>query len=317
MEDLFVIPADSGSTKPLFVHLLVGSTWTWIDTGVASTPDEFLFPWLEQMRLISPNQHVAVITHADVDHFGGLGRLRHRFPELRAGAGVADRRWIQDRRALMDERYGCHHADGLELEPWRVEELETRGGSVTSVDFGLENGDRVGSSGSWVVLELPGHSPGHIGLWQEAESRAVIGDALLGWGLRDGKGTLLSPPPYFDISAYQDTIDRVEALALGELHTSHFPVMRGSEIADFIDESRDSVRTIGSALWHVLEETKSSTLLDLSAAAAKTLDLWPPEAASGLADPISAHLADWMASGQVIAERSRQGLVYIAGDGRV
>jgi glyoxylase-like metal-dependent hydrolase (beta-lactamase superfamily II) len=52
----------------------------------------------------------------------------------------------------------------------------------------------------------------------------------------DGSAAL--PPTYEDVDPYLDTIALVESLQPSELHSGHFPVRSGAEVAAFLDESR-------------------------------------------------------------------------------
>ena len=51
------------------------------------------------------------------------------------------------------------------------------------------------------VLHLPGHTLGHIGLWDEHTRAAIIIDAVLADGIYDRAGNKLIPPRYYDLEA--------------------------------------------------------------------------------------------------------------------
>jgi glyoxylase-like metal-dependent hydrolase (beta-lactamase superfamily II) len=88
--------------------------------------------------------------------------------------------------------------------------------------------------------ESPGHTPGHIGLWDEHTQAAIIIDAVLADGIYDRARNKLIPPRNYDLQALRETIDRLEALRPELLLTAHYPVLDRTEALDWL--------TIGRAL---------------------------------------------------------------------
>jgi glyoxylase-like metal-dependent hydrolase (beta-lactamase superfamily II) len=288
---LHVIAGLVPPAKLLLVPLLVDDDrWLWIDTGISSTPQDTLLPYLHAHELRPAPDQAAVITHADVDHFGGLSQLQRHIPGLRAMAHPTDARLIDDQAALMAERYLVHAAEGIVPDIDRQRELAQRGGGPVRIEDQICGGCVV--SFGLEVLELPGHSGGHLGVWDAENGRAFIGDAVLGWGIRDLGGELRSPPPYFDVDSYLHTIGVLERLAPDELHTSHLPVMRDGEVTSFLHRSRLCVEAIEDALRSAISPAREGlTLAELSDVVAVRLGCWPANAIAALADPLSAHLA--------------------------
>jgi glyoxylase-like metal-dependent hydrolase (beta-lactamase superfamily II) len=285
--ELLVLPGIIGADKPLNVYVIASpDAWLWVDAGVATTPTDHVLPLLEARDLRPPATHLMVVTHCDVDHFGGVTALRRRFPGLVVLAHAADAPAIEDRRYLMDRRYRVHRERGVDPPVARRRQLAERGGAPVRVNVRLRGLERLGPNGEWQVVCLPGHSPGHIGLWHPASRRAIVGDAVLAWGLRDTSGRLVTPPPYSDVGAYLSSIARLEALTLRELCTSHFGVLRGDEIGAFLAESRAAVTAIGAAVRDV---DRRASLAETCAAVAQRLDRWPAGSEHGLADAVVAH----------------------------
>lgn len=288
-----------GAAKPLYQHLIAGErTWLWVDTGIATTPDDYLVPYLDEHELTEPERVFAVVTHPDVDHFGGLARLRDRFRSLVAMAHRDDVPLIVDHDVLMSRRYLVHRERGVIPPDWRQQELLDRAGAESTVEVALSGGEvlDLDVAGHWEVLHLPGHSDGHIGVWDAAGRRMILGDAVLGWGVEDVDGNLVAPPPYYDLAAYLATIDRLERLGIGTLYTSHYPVMTGAEVSAFLASCRDAVKAIGAAVDAV--GGADLTFAELCDHVGEALGRWPREAWPGLADPISAHLAAGAGAGR-------------------
>jgi glyoxylase-like metal-dependent hydrolase (beta-lactamase superfamily II) len=285
--ELLVISGTIGPDKPLNVYVVATpSAWLWVDAGVASTPTDHILPFLQARNLRPPATQLMVVTHCDVDHFGGVSALRRRFPGLVVLAHTADAPAIEDRAYLMDRRYRMHRERGVDPPVARRRQLDERGGPPVRVDVRLRGLERLGPDGEWQVICLPGHSPGHVGLWHPASRRAIVGDAVLAWGLRDTSGRVVAPPPYYDVEAYLSSIARLEALGLHELCTSHFGVLRGDEIGAFLAQSREAVEAIGAA---VREVDRRASLAETCAAVADRLDRWPAGSHTGLADAVVAH----------------------------
>jgi glyoxylase-like metal-dependent hydrolase (beta-lactamase superfamily II) len=118
------------------------------------------------------------------------------------------------------------------------------------VDLGLRGGEtlRLGPGRRLEVLHLPGHTPGHLGLWDAATGAAIVIDAVLGDGVYDRAGNRLIPPRYYDAAAYEATIRRLRALDPELLLTAHYDVMERPAAREFLDRSLDFVRAVRAAV---------------------------------------------------------------------
>jgi glyoxylase-like metal-dependent hydrolase (beta-lactamase superfamily II) len=232
---------------PRFVaqYLLVGATRTLlVDTGLAGTPDHALLPAIEQ---VGTEPDLIVISHADVDHCGGNRRMRERYPGATFACHELDRRWIESNAAMLAENYLWHEPYGLDVldQPGRQDMLTQLGGNAP-IDLGLRGGEtiRIETSRRLEVLHLPGHSPGHIGLWDPQQRVAIIIDAVLYDGIYDRAGTKLIPPRYYDAAAYRQTIRRVRGLEPELLLTAHFEPMSRTAAIAFCDRSLQYVDVV-------------------------------------------------------------------------
>ena len=221
-------------------YLLVGRERTvLVDTGLAGTPEAMILPYLEGIGLSVSDVDEVVVSHADVDHRGGSRALKEMNPRLRFWCGEADRAWVESDERIMAEIYGWSEPYGFglgeEAKAWIRAEL----GGGTPVDVGLRGGETLRLGPNWRIefLHLPGHTPGHLGIWDQKNDAAIIIDAALERGIYDREGNLLQPPRYFDAEAYRATIRKLRAMSPGYLLTAHYPVMRGVEALDFLDRS--------------------------------------------------------------------------------
>lgn len=67
-------------------------------------------------------------------------------------------------------------------------------GPAHPVARALKEGDEVAG---FTVLDVPGHSAGHIAYWREADRVLILGDVLNGMNLITGKRGLQEPPTVF------------------------------------------------------------------------------------------------------------------------
>jgi glyoxylase-like metal-dependent hydrolase (beta-lactamase superfamily II) len=277
---------------PRFVaqYLLAGDGPTvLVDTGLAGTPDEALLPALDQ---VGAEPDLIVISHADLDHCGGNKRMRERYPHALFACHELDRRWIESNAAMLAENYRWHEPYGLDGpdDSGRREMLTLLGGD-SPIDLGLRRGEtiRLGSGRRLEVLHLPGHSPGHIGLWDPQRRVAIIVDAVLSDGIYDRAGTKLIPPRYYDAAAYRETIRRVRALEPELMLTAHYEPMSRRAAIEFCDRSLkhvDAVEAIVRA-GHAAGEVRLRELTDRVNA-----ELGPfPEFATEIAAGVRSHLA--------------------------
>jgi glyoxylase-like metal-dependent hydrolase (beta-lactamase superfamily II) len=125
-----------------------------------------------------------VLTHAHPDHQGSSRRVcEHYGVPLWCGAGDADAMEAPGGvlASLVDNRINRTIGPLMVGPHWPVARR-------------LREGDEVGRCR---VLEVPGHSPGHIALWREADRVLILGDVLASmnpFSLRHG---LREPPRVF------------------------------------------------------------------------------------------------------------------------
>jgi glyoxylase-like metal-dependent hydrolase (beta-lactamase superfamily II) len=222
-------------------YLLAGEERTLlVDTGMPETPATVIGPYLESIGRSLEDLDLVLITHADVDHSGGKAAIRERSPRALLACHELDRRWIESADAMVNENYLWHEPYGFE-EPDEQARKELRDGCGPDapVDVGLRSGGtvRLGPGRRVEILHLPGHTLGHLGVWDPGSRAAVIVDAVLESGIYDRAGNRLIPPRIYDLEAYRATIRRLGALEPDLLLTAHYPVMGREEARAFLDRS--------------------------------------------------------------------------------
>jgi len=180
---------------------------------------------------------VAVATHIHYDHVGSLHefetRVVHRleakqmvdyreFASLYAGDFPQD--WLESMREQgyqLPEILVEAVPEGFEIEAYGIAAAEP----TRVVDEGdvIDLGDR-----HFEVLHLPGHSPGSIGLWEQASGTLFSGDAVY-------DGPLLDEFQDSDIPDYLRTMKRLRELPVGVVHAGHDPSFGRERLHQIID----------------------------------------------------------------------------------
>jgi glyoxylase-like metal-dependent hydrolase (beta-lactamase superfamily II) len=223
-------------------YLLLGEERTvLVDTGLSGTPGEVIVPYLEGIGLGIEDVDEVIISHADVDHCGGNRALKEMNPGLRFSCGEADRAWVESNERITAEIYLWSEPYGFGPDEESKDWIRTELGGDSPVDVGLRGGETLRLGPDWRVeiLNLPGHTPGHLGIWDAKNEAAIIIDAALETGIYDRGGNRLLPPRYFDAAAYQNTVRTLRSLRPGYLLTAHYPPMRDENAIDFLDRSLD------------------------------------------------------------------------------
>jgi len=288
--------------RPLCQYILHQERTILIDTGVTDTPDKLIFPYLQQVGIDPAGIDMAVITHGDIDHFGGNAAVRRAAPKCLLISHKTDRAWASDREVTRRERYQMFEADHgvgypAETLAWFME----LSGPPVPVDLAVSGGELIRIGPDWAVelLHVPGHTPGHLVVWDLQHQALFLGEAALGFGLRDSTGRYFGPPPYYDREAYLSTVQRLSALKPTTMFTSHFGVLAEPAISQFFQESLEYIARVDAALSAALKPAgkRGLTLKELCAAMDKVLG--PYDSADELAPVATGHLKGLVQSGKV------------------
>jgi glyoxylase-like metal-dependent hydrolase (beta-lactamase superfamily II) len=271
-------------------YLLVGEERSLlVDSGLRDMPASVIAPHLATLGRSLTDVDDVLISHADVDHCGGNRSLRALAPRARLLCGEPDRPWIESNAAMLAGNYRWYEAYGFGPSADDIAFLERELGGDAPVDVGLRGGETIRLGPSWrvEVLALPGHTPGHLGLWDPRSGAAIVIDAVLSDGIYDRAGNRLIPPRYYSARDYEATIRRLRALDPSLLLTAHYDVMERDAAREFLDRSLAFVGAVRQAVH-----------------AGATTDLWPltqavdaavgpfPSFTHELAASVRAHLAE-------------------------
>jgi glyoxylase-like metal-dependent hydrolase (beta-lactamase superfamily II) len=221
-----------------------------VDSGIDGTIAEQVAPALRELGRSPADITDVVISHADVDHYGGNSELRRAAPGARIRSAPEDRAWIESWQAISSERYGWYRGHGLDYDTGTWQWLEQAAGPDTPLDGTVSDGETIDLGGITVdVVALPGHSPGHLGVVHHESRTAIVMDAVLERGLYTTSDELISPPPYGSVPAYRGTIERLQTLRPDRLGTSHYAPIEGeAAVTAFLGESAAFVDGLDAAV---------------------------------------------------------------------
>jgi glyoxylase-like metal-dependent hydrolase (beta-lactamase superfamily II) len=236
-----------------------------VDSGETHTTRESILPALAEAGVGPEQVKLIVITHPDADHQGGLAGLHHALPRARTACGYEDRPLVEDPERLLRDRYGAYqreHALGFSDDERRW--VRAHAGAYCEIDVGFVGGERIGLGVRELqVLHAPGHSRGHLMLWEPASRTLIASDAVHGRVCPAADGTPALPPTYEDVDDYLATIERVEQLGAEAMHTCHFPPLESAAaVLDFCATSRAFVDDLDACILGRLK-TAPATLAQL------------------------------------------------------
>jgi len=280
----------AGTAMPLALHAFRSERgWMLIDTACVGSIEAAVLPLLARLAPGLPVEG-AIVSHAHADHFGGNAELLRRAPGCTIYAHHHDLRWASDPDLHVREAYGAFPEELPCTDETRRFVRGLLGDRAPVAPVG--DGDRFPLVGSdeLEVVHLPGHSRGHLGVWQARSRTLVLSDALLGRGQRIAS-TVVGIPSYLDVAEYRGSIARVRALQPELLLPAHFPPLCGPEIASFLDASESFLSDLEGEIVTMLQQKTSLTLRQLTDAVVAKL---APEADRGMVAALSvdAHLRD-------------------------
>ena len=251
----------------LYQHILVGDDKiVFIDAGISSTPENVLIPYVESNNFDKGQDKYLLITHCDADHCGGSSSLKRYYPELVVLAHTIERPYIEDPSLNLAYRYAEFDHIGITRPQEKYTELLYNLGDGVKVDISLNGKEEISLSSDWKVKIIfsPGHTAGHVFVYDEKNNCAIITDAVLGDGIYARTGEVMLCPTYRYTDEYLSTIETVSALHVNRLFTSHFPEINGREnIHQFLAKSRNYVHLVENYIIEKVRKHGKVTLKNL------------------------------------------------------
>ncbi|MDR1393595.1 MAG: MBL fold metallo-hydrolase [Bifidobacteriaceae bacterium] len=299
------------SARRCDLYLLAGQDRSILfDSGIDGTIPRYVLPYLAEHNLDPASVELVVASHCDVDHFGGLADSQQAFKRAQLVAHPADAGLIADfatykagRGNPFEAIYGL--AELPATQEWQ--RAVTRSAPPNKLVLG---GEQASLGGRTVEFQhLPGHTLGHLALWDAANAALILADAVLGAAVPTASGEPAFPPTYRHVVPYLETIARIQALRPDILATAHYGVYEGSAVVSFLAESQAFVLDLGWRLETALRAggPGGTTLPELIAELNPRIGDWPKaQSATALAFPVVGHIEDLATKGRLLIDLAVQ-----------
>lgn len=285
------------------VYVLVGGEAVLVvDTGIDSTPYEYVAPYLARIGVEPGRIRYVLNSHADYDHVAGNGSMRELAPQAVLMCHALDRALVEDLERIIRDRYEELGPDHGFYESDEGKAAMRATSRTLPVDLTLSGGEEIRLDVDWQVAiwHTPGHSRGHVTVHDPRSESLIICDAALGYAVLRRDGSPAFPPTYRYVESYMATLQRLQAARPQLLLTSHYPVYAEQEAQAFLAESRAFVERVDAALIAELEQAQGPrTLQELVAALGPRLGEWPQGANAALSQPLIGHLERLTAYGRL------------------
>ncbi len=181
-----------------------------VDTGMRSSAGGIT-------KALAGHEVTAIaLTHAHGDHVGSARKLANELG-VPVWVGAGDREATESGKAVTRPAF-------------RKPGLSTIAGALANfpcvpVARELQEGDEIGDG--FVVLDAPGHSPGHVVFWREADRVLIGGDVFFNMNLLTTAPGLRQPPGAFtvDPARNRESERRLAGLSPAVAGFGHGPVL--------------------------------------------------------------------------------------------
>lgn len=193
-----------------------------IDTGIKQSAAKIT------KMLDGRNISAIALTHAHNDHAGAIKRLAAQF-EVPVWCGAADREATETGRLVLSPT----------IKRPRLRRLVQAAAGFDGVPVVRTLGEGDTLTAGFVVYDTPGHSPGHVSFWREADRTLICGDVFFNLRIPIPSAGLRQPPDLFtpDPAKNRESERKLSALEPVTVGFGHGPVLNNDaarKLTDFI-----------------------------------------------------------------------------------
>ncbi|MEM3526068.1 MAG: MBL fold metallo-hydrolase, partial [Candidatus Jordarchaeaceae archaeon] len=230
------------------VYVVKGEKILLIDSGTSQTTDKIL-KTLEEFKISPETISAIIITHEHYDHGAGAAELLKRMPTAMVFASEKTAEILRN-PSMFEEKSKKYYGEAAALvSPYPpVENVET-----------VEEGDSVelGEGVSLEVVELPGHTPGSIGLFESKTRTFFAGDAVCNYNEQHDFYMPPSFPELFDYEMYLKSLDKILSYKLEYLCMGHFGTQKQPKAKRVLKKAAETAKEWKKLIVNVYKKTKS------------------------------------------------------------
>lgn len=197
-KDLFII--EDELLKANVYVIMTNNGYYLIDTGIFMKT-RYLIEIMEKNKLPLSDLKMIILTHCHCDHIGGAAELV-KLSGAKLAAHKNDVQFILQQKVIE----GTYHNMMLEEQKY----MRQFNCVVKQIDCVLEDGDLIDIMGGLQVINVPGHTPGSIALYQANKNIMFFGDVIRN---RQDKGLVIGIPEKFNVNTTQVHIDAKKLLS--------------------------------------------------------------------------------------------------------
>jgi len=230
----------------IFIGLPTGQ-WSLIDAGMPGSGKNIIRAANERFGEHNPPQAI-VLTHGHFDHIGSIVDLLEAWPGTQVYAHLAEFPFLTGQQAYPEPDSGAKGgllAKISKIYPYKPINIEP-------VLKALPEDGTVQVLSNWKWLHTPGHSPGHVSFYREADRFLIAGDAFITvkqdsfYQVLTQKIEVNGPPVYLtpDWEAAEASVKILNALQPELAITGHGTHMEGKELQDGLELLANNFREL-------------------------------------------------------------------------
>lgn len=271
-------------------YLFVGDAVVLLDAGIIGTPEAAIFPYMEKIGVPPKKLTMVIAMHADSDHHGGLPAIKDASSSTLLACHEGDRALIEDPETLYRDRYNFlakNHGLGFGREGMVYSPRPCTIDARLSADEVL----KIAPEWNLRVWHVPGHSDGHLAIYDEKNHAAFTSDAVQAGGYPTTSGGAAFGPTYYAVNAYLATIEFLEKQRIEHMFTGHWPSAHGEDTKKFLSQSRNFVERVDACVVEYLKQhRRGATIKTLLHEIGPKLGDWPGDAEVFLQFAMYGHL---------------------------